>query len=107
MHSAGLQLPMDEKVNGFLTFSLSNKTDLGKGKIENVTRHQKRAPSIHIDRAYLVRVKGLEPLRRKTLDPKSSASAIPPHSHGLLSKYSTRKINFQGLIFIFFVNEIK
>lgn len=34
--------------------------------------------------AYMVRVKGLEPLRRKTLDPKSSASAIPPHSHELL-----------------------
>lgn len=29
----------------------------------------------------VVRVKGLEPLRRKTPDPKSGASAIPPHSH--------------------------
>ncbi len=29
----------------------------------------------------LVRVKGLEPLRRKTPDPKSGASAVPPHSH--------------------------
>ena len=28
----------------------------------------------------LVRVKGLEPLRRTTPDPKSGASAIPPHS---------------------------
>ena len=28
----------------------------------------------------LVRVKGLEPLRHKTPDPKSGASAIPPHS---------------------------
>lgn len=37
------------------------------------------------DSAYVVRVKGLEPLRRKTPDPKSGASAIPPHSHEYLS----------------------
>ena len=29
----------------------------------------------------MVRVKGLEPPRRETPDPKSGASAIPPHAH--------------------------
>lgn len=29
----------------------------------------------------LVRVEGLEPSRREAPDPKSGASAIPPHSH--------------------------
>lgn len=31
--------------------------------------------------AFLVRVEGFEPSRRKTPDPKSGASAVPPHSH--------------------------
>lgn len=31
--------------------------------------------------ALLVRVEGFEPSRRKTPDPKSGASAVPPHSH--------------------------
>ena len=43
----------------------------------------------------LVRVKGLEPLRRKTLDPKSSASAIPPHSHEVLKQYIIYMHTFQ------------
>ena len=29
----------------------------------------------------MVRVEGFEPSRRKTPDPKSGASAVPPHSH--------------------------
>ena len=29
----------------------------------------------------MVRMRGLEPLRLSTLDPKSNVSAIPPHPH--------------------------
>lgn len=41
---------------------------------------KKRQPCSNGMVVLLVRVKGLEPLRRKTPDPKSGASAIPPHS---------------------------
>lgn len=37
--------------------------------------------SRHISMPALVRVEGLEPSRREAPDPKSGASAIPPHSH--------------------------
>lgn len=42
--------------------------------------NKKRQPRSNGMVVLLVRVKGLEPLRRKTPDPKSGASAIPPHS---------------------------
>ena len=39
----------------------------------------------------MVRVKGLEPPRRETPDPKSGASAIPPHAH------NNNKVSHEGL----------
>ena len=52
--------------------------------------------------AFLVRVTGLEPARRKTPDPKSGASAIPPYPRMLLFYHRPELCANSGLWFLVF-----
>ena len=66
--------------------------------------HKKRQPSFNVMVVPLVRVEGLEPSRREAPDPKSGASAIPPHSQvpfyfTMLSSYWSNKK--YGIIFLY------
>ena len=66
--------------------------------------HKKRQPPLTAMVVSLVRVEGLEPSRREAPDPKSGASAIPPHSQVpfystmLPSYWSNKKY---GIIFLY------
>lgn len=66
--------------------------------------NKKGQPSFNVMVVPLVRVEGLEPSRREAPDPKSGASAIPPHSQVpfystmLPSYWSNKKY---GIIFLY------
>ena len=66
--------------------------------------NKKGQPSFNVMVVPLVRVEGLEPSRREAPDPKSGASAIPPHSQvpfyfTMLSSYWSNKK--YGIIFLY------
>lgn len=70
--------------------------------------NKKGQPPLKAIVVLLVRVEGLEPSRREAPDPKSGASAIPPHSQVpfystmLPSYWSNKKY---GIIFLYIIKE--